>query len=560
MAFTRSFLAFIACLTALGQTPIFRADATLQSIAVQVTDRQGNSIQGLTAADFTLLEDGKPQKISFFGAENQPVSLAVLIDSSASMNSGGKLARARVLLGPLIRGNRPDDEIFLMPFTERVEAFEQLTSDQRLNPPAMKPLLSGGTALYDAIASALCHMRTAENVRQAVVVVTDGADQHSRLTLDQLIQLARASNPQIFMVGFFEKSESAAFREREPKITLVGEHEIDNPLVVFERLSKESGAESFFPSSERDLKQALDRISAVLEGQYTLAYYPRDVNCFRRIEVRVKRGGIRVVARRDVGSETPDLPVHFAASSCEVSAKEHPYPFELRVSRNSSGALTYREDYSDPRTGWPNHREVIPNLSARSAGPYRYQPGLRYVADGYEISRTARSNMFLTGPVTAGPVAAGTVVTYGPSWSDFRASVLVEADFTRIDKDTFNAAAAGLVFHMSGSAYQALLLTGTVDPKHQRYISFKLVKKTFANDPDSDLVPWTRIIPIDSPSEQKRARKISIDHRRGEIVALVDDQVVARVRDPMFSYGEIGLALFGNGRVVFHDLLVEELP
>jgi Ca-activated chloride channel family protein len=558
VASTRSFLAFLACAAALGQTPIFRADATLQSIAVQVTDKQGNSIQGLSAADFTLLEDGKPQKISFFGAENQPVSLAVLIDSSASMNSAGKLERARELLGPLIRGNRPDDEIFLMPFTERVEAFEHLTSEQRLRPPAVKPYLSGGTALYDAIASALCHMRTAENIRQAVVVVTDGADQHSRLTLDQLIQLARASNPQIFMIGFFEKSEAAAYREREPKITLVGEREIDNPQIVFERLSKESGAESFFPSSERDLKQALDRISAVLEGQYTLAYYPRDVDRFRRIEVRVKRSGVRVSARRDVGSETGDAPVHFTASSCEVSAKDHPYPWELRATRGPSGTLTYREDFSDPRTGWPNHREVIPNLPARSVGPYRYQPGLRYVAGGYELSRTVRTNTSLPGSFAL-PAAGGTVAAYGPSWSDFRASVVLDGDLSHTS-GSVSTAAAGLVFHMSGSAYYALLLTGTLDAEHRKYLSFKLVRKTFANDGVSDIVPWTRIVPLDSELAQKRPRKVSVEYRRGEIVALVDDQVAARVRDPMFSFGEIGLALFGDGRVVFHDLSVEELP
>jgi VWFA-related protein len=559
VAFTRSLLAFLACVAALGQTPIFRADATLQSIAVQVTGKQGNSIQGLSAADFTLLEDGKPQKISFFGAENQPVSLAVLIDSSASMNSGGKLVRARELLGPLIRGNRPDDEIFLMPFTEHVEAFEKLTPEQRRNPPAMKPFLSGGTALYDAIASALCHMRTAENVRQAVVVVTDGADQHSRLTLDQLIRLARASNPQIFMIGFFEKSEAVAYRERDPKITLVGEREIDNPQIVFERLSKESGAESFFPSSERDLKQALDRISAVLEGQYTLAYYPRNVDRFRRIEVRVKRSGVRVFARRDVGSETGDAPVHFEASSCEVSAKEHPYPWELRATRSFSGVLTYREDFSDPRTGWPNHREVIPNLPARSTGPYRYQPGLRYVAGGYELSRTVRSNTSVPGLVSEGPAAGGTVVAYGPSWSDFRASVVLDGDLSHTSGGVY-AATAGLVFHMSGSAYYALLLTGTADAEHQKYLSFKLIRKSFANDRVSDIVPWTRIVPLESESARKSPRKISVEYRRGEIAALVDGQVAARVRDTGFSLGEIGLALFGDGRVVFHDLLVEELP
>lgn len=107
------------------------------------------------------------------------------------MSYGGKLDRAVTLLGPLLRGNHPEDEIFLVPFTERLQPigqltpFAQLTTEQRLQAPDIKiSAAKGGTALYDALASALCHMRTAQNVRQVVVVITDGADQNSRLNLE----------------------------------------------------------------------------------------------------------------------------------------------------------------------------------------------------------------------------------------------------------------------------------------------------------------------------------------------------------------------------------------
>ena len=89
-------------LPAQSQAPVFVANANLQSIAVQVADKQGNDVKGLTASDFTLLEDGRPQKIAFFEAEAKPVSLAILIDSGRSMDFGGKLDRARLLLDPLI--------------------------------------------------------------------------------------------------------------------------------------------------------------------------------------------------------------------------------------------------------------------------------------------------------------------------------------------------------------------------------------------------------------------------------------------------------------------------
>ena len=102
-----------------SQPPVFKVDTNLQSIAVQVTDKQGNHVHGLTTSDFTLLEDGRPQTIAFFAADQQPISLAVLLDTGRTMDFGGKLARARGLLPSLIRGNRPQDEIFFLPLPTR---------------------------------------------------------------------------------------------------------------------------------------------------------------------------------------------------------------------------------------------------------------------------------------------------------------------------------------------------------------------------------------------------------------------------------------------------------
>lgn len=147
-----------------AQEAVFHADTNLQSIGVQVTDRQQRDMRGLTASDFTILEDGRPQRIAFFGSEEDPITLAVLLDTSPSMESGQKLARARALLAPLIRGNLPEDEIFLVPFTDRIGTFQQLSAEQRVNPPAVRrSSFTGGTSLYDALASALCHLRSAKN-------------------------------------------------------------------------------------------------------------------------------------------------------------------------------------------------------------------------------------------------------------------------------------------------------------------------------------------------------------------------------------------------------------
>jgi VWFA-related protein len=220
------------------------------------------------------------------------------------MKSSRKLGRAQALLRPLIHGNLREDEIFLVPFTDHIGPFLALTSEQRLNPPVIElSSVRGGTALYDALATALCRLRTARNIRQAIVVITDGSDQHSRLGIEQLIELARSSNPQIYMIGFLDQAESDYYRQAGCEVTLVSGREVDNPLQVFDRIAKESGAESFFPASERDLKLVLDRILGILRAQYTLAYYPQNIERFRRIQVRVHASGVSVTTRRAVGAK-----------------------------------------------------------------------------------------------------------------------------------------------------------------------------------------------------------------------------------------------------------------
>ena len=208
-----SYLLCTLSLLVQAQTPVFKVDTNLQSVAVQVTDKQGNYERGLAASDFTLLEDGQSQKIAFFEAEDQPISLAILLDVGRSMDFGGKLERALDLLAPLMRGNLPEDEIFFMPFTDQAGPFQQLTAEERLQRPTVPVLGHRGSAMYDALASALCHMRTAKNVRQAIVVISDGMDQHSRLRLEQLIELVRSSNPQVFMVGLYNRSEYEIYRQ-----------------------------------------------------------------------------------------------------------------------------------------------------------------------------------------------------------------------------------------------------------------------------------------------------------------------------------------------------------
>jgi len=372
-------LLFLFCVSlSLAQSPpVFVSTTNLQSIAVRVVDKQGRNVHGLAASAFTLLEDGRPQQIAFFGAEDQPVSLALLLDSSWSMRFSHKLERARKLLAPLLSGSLPGNEIYFTPFTDRIGAFLTLAPGQSLEPLIPTPQTArSGTALYDALATSLCNLRTARNVRQAVVVITDGSDQHSRLTLDCLIRLAQSSKPQIFMIGFFDPTEYDLYKGSDKTVSLVNGHEIDNPLKTFERIARESGAESFFPSSDRDFAKVVEHILGILQAEYTLAYYPKSVSDLRHIQVRVNQRGVTVSARRAVGSDAPGgESVHFAVDSCTVSPTEHPYPWEPHVTTGLPHTSTYQDDFSDPASGWPNRPHPKRRSSRATASPCSGRPG-----------------------------------------------------------------------------------------------------------------------------------------------------------------------------------------
>jgi Ca-activated chloride channel family protein len=520
-----------------GQTPVFRATTNLQSIAVRVTDKHGVAVQDLSAADFSLFENGRRQKIAFFAAEGQPVSLVILLDASRSMEFGGKLERARALLAPLTRGNRPEDEIFLVPFTDQIASFEPLTMEQRLRPPRASPPGNRGSALYDALASALCHLRTAANVQRAVVVVTDGVDQHSRLKLEQLTELVRSSSAQIFTVGLYNKVERQVYWRRHGTVTIAGLREIDNPVTVFRRLAKESGAESFFPSSDQDFQKALDRISERLQTQYTLAYYPARIDTVRRIEVKVGRKGIDVSARDSVGSGIADGGVHFEGAGCTISPRDHPYPWESHVTSTASSPVIYQENFSDPRSGWPDRRfDLVNHLAAY------------YSKEGYEVYRRCADCM-LSGKATRGVVTVtgdAAVAAYGPWWNNFRASATIEGKWTD------GASSVGLVFDFMEDGYYALLL-----PKPQKdKVSFQLVRGRW-NGERSDLVPRRDLVPAEG---RGKLHRLGVESVNGRIRLWVDDRYAGIVQDAQLRYGLVGFGAFGNARMIVHQLRVEALP
>lgn len=549
MAFACSLLA-----QSQNQTPTIRVNVDLISVNVRVTDKQNRDVPELSADDFDLLENGRKQKIAFFDTNKEPITLSILLDASSSMSIRGKLDAAQGMFGELMNSLRAEDDVSVTQFTDHVVSFEKVKRERWPNVLSSSDTAElGGTALYDVLASALCRLRDAKNLRQAIVVFTDGADQHSRIKLEQLIRLVRRSRAQLFMIGFFQEPEYNVYKESRAKVALVTGREIDNPLTVFEHLARESGAKAFFPTDRKSFDQVVREISNILQAQYTLAYYPQgDPISVRRIQVKVHRRGLRVRTREAIGLEK-DAPeeIQFDEGTCQVSPKAYPFPYESRLTQ-SGATYTYREDFSDPSTGWPN------------------RAGSRYTAKGYELWYEPPQQEGDKHFIRDNPVGVGALSAYGPWWSDFRASVTIDAGWARMrapshflhpkPKSGLDDSSAGLIFGVENVGYYAFMLSTGAKAYEADELSFKLVYKAFIDPSEQPIIPWTRVAAEQIQKGISAGIKLTVECKGDLITLLVDDRQVGEVRETMPHSGYLGFISLGTGHAWFKDLQVEGSP
>jgi len=558
-----------ACAQAAAQQPVghvLHTEVNVQTVDVRVTDKHGDDVHGLTPNDFTIRESGKRQEIAFFDAGAAPVTVAVLVDSSASVSQSSKAGSAAQVAAEFMRIARPGDRIYAMDFTERTGPFERLTAEQLRNPGGVTvPAARGsGSAVYDAIATAICRLRHSKNPRQAIIVITDGIDEHSRLSLSQLVDAIRSQRAQLFLIGLHSKSQFRFQGHIDPTIALVTGHDIDNPDYVFYRLAEEAGAATFVLNTESGLQKALKAVSDTLNAEYTLAYYPpRSSWKVRKIEVKVKRHGMRVLASRTIASnQDTDEIVRYSPGTCNVSPAAYPYAYEARISGKPQHEI-YRDDFSDPHSGWPNH------------------PESHYVAGGYELSTAEHASKEAVAPAPgllpsasmggvfapASPNSAShassyrqnVIAAYGPPWADFRVFANVKAEYE--PPLQWNAypkfsppvrAAAGLVFRINQNGYYALLVSPAAED--QRMLAFELVARAFVGDSYAEwvILPWTTVA-HDSPLDAQ----LSVQAVGDQITLFIDGRQVGTARDDRFDSGYSGFIVSAPTHAKFSDLLLE---
>lgn len=193
-----------AATVSLGAQDGFKLKSRVELINVTATvsDDAGRFVSGLRQSDFTIYEDNEKQDITHFSAERVPVSLGILLDVSGSM-SPDKMESARAAISRFTQQLlEPEDELFLMAFSNAPDLLQDWTTDRRLISRAMQRIdANGGTAMYDAIAEALPIAGSGRHEKKAILVISDGNDRNSTITVNELRQAIRESEVIVYALG-----------------------------------------------------------------------------------------------------------------------------------------------------------------------------------------------------------------------------------------------------------------------------------------------------------------------------------------------------------------------
>ena len=270
--------------------PAFTAESALVVLHVTVRDKQGHYVGGLAKEAFDIFEDGRPQVVSFFTAEDAPVTVGLLVDSSGSMHHNRDLILAAA--ATFVERSNPHDEVFGLTFNDDVRPAlppgMQFTSDPEVLRQALADTVttSGRTALYDAIADGIDYLASGQHERKVLVVVSDGGDNASETTFDRILTQVRASNVVVHSVGLVDPAEPDANPKR------------------LRQLAEASGGISFRPGNANQVRDALERVALDIRSAYTLGYAPADTAAggFRRIRAGVRAPNARgIVVRTRAG-------------------------------------------------------------------------------------------------------------------------------------------------------------------------------------------------------------------------------------------------------------------
>ncbi len=249
----------------------FRVAVRQVVLPVTALDPFGNPVPGLPGRSFHLFEDGVEQRLTYFAAEDAPVSLGLIFDASGSMAK--KIADSRQAVSRFLRAGATGDEYFLIEFNDTPRLTCDFTPDpaeveKRL--PGIKP--GGWTALFDAVYLGVSRMRHSRNGRRALLVLSDGGDNRSRYSRAETLDMIREADTAIYTIGLSASGLTAECTR------------------LLKSLAEETGGQMFPVREVSDLPEAILKINHVLRNRYLLGYEPLNPSedgRYRNVSVKI---------------------------------------------------------------------------------------------------------------------------------------------------------------------------------------------------------------------------------------------------------------------------------
>jgi Ca-activated chloride channel family protein len=251
-----------------------KIETDLVNLNVRVIDRNNRAVGDVRQDDFRVFEDGVQQKIEFISKEEVPISYGLAVDNSGSMRS--QLDQVIEAAKIIVNTNKPGDETFLVRFidSQKIETVQDFTANKNQLMDSLDSLyIEGGqTAVVDAVLLSAQHVArykkgdAADRRRRVLIVVTDGEDRDSYYRQEELFDLLREEDVQIFLIGFVEElDKEEGYISKSPR---------GKAIKLIDRLAKESGGRAFYPKSLSELPGIAEEISRDMRTQYVISYYP----------------------------------------------------------------------------------------------------------------------------------------------------------------------------------------------------------------------------------------------------------------------------------------------
>jgi Ca-activated chloride channel family protein len=271
----------------------FKAETNLVVLHASVVDKSGKLVTNIPQSAFHVLENGVEQPLKLFRREDVPVSMGIIIDNSGSMRD--KRLKVAAAAMDLVKASNPQDEVFIVNFNDDAYLDCPFTSDTKKMEEALDKIDSkGGTAMRDAISMSIDYLKDkGKKDKKVLLVVTDGNDNTSNISLEQLVRKATQSEVLIYSIGLLNEEEK---------------REASKAKRALKALAESSGGLDYYPKDLADVDKVTPQVAHEIRNQYILGYLPLNANLdgtFRKINVQVKGYGNINVRTRNGYYATP---------------------------------------------------------------------------------------------------------------------------------------------------------------------------------------------------------------------------------------------------------------